>query len=286
MKKYTVGFIGYGNMSQAIVAGLTDELSVYLLKDAGFKLKITVSDPDNEKLAKAPKCVVTTSDNVALVHACDVIVLAIKPQMATEVMRNLDFTGKIVISIMASVSTITIEKLTGHTTDKIVRVMPNLNARAGSAYSTYCTAGLDNREAKLVENILYSFGDARKVDEKYMNTTTGIGGSGPAFAFMFLEAYYNAALNRGIPNDVALEMAVSTIRGSANLIEETYQKDGEYSKDKANIDELVKSVCSKGGTTIEGVNYLNENGFENIVVEAIERAIVRAEEMGKANEER
>ena len=286
MKKYTVGFIGYGNMSQAIVAGLTDKLSVYLLKDAGFKLKIAVSDPDSEKLAKAPKGVLIMSDNVALVNSSDVIILAIKPQMAAEAMRNLDFTGKIVISIMASVSTIAIRKLSGYTTDKIVRVMPNLNARVGSAYSTYCTTGLDNREVKLVEKILYSFGDARKIDEKFMNTTTGIGGSGPAFAFMFLEAYYNAALNRGIPNDVALEMAVSTIRGSADLIEETYLKDGEYSKDRADIDELVKSVCSKGGTTIEGVNYLNENGFENIVTEAIERAIIRAEEMGKANEER
>jgi len=286
MKKYAVGFIGYGNMAQAIVSGLTDKLSVYLLKDAGFKLRIAVSDPDADKLAKAPKRVAVTSDNVALVDSCDVIVLAIKPQMAAEVLRDLDFTGKIVISIMASVSTVALKKLTGRTTDKIVRVMPNLNARVGSAYSTYCTTGLNKCEARLVENMLFSFGDVREVDEKFMNVTTGIGGSGPAFAFMFIDALYNAALDYGVPCDVALEMAVSTIRGSANLIEATYRQDGEYIDEKANIDELVRSVCSKGGTTIEGVNYLNENHFENVVGEAIKRAIARAEEMGKANEER
>ena len=63
MKKYAVGFIGYGNMAQAIVSGLVDKLSVCILKDAGFKLKIAVSDPDAEKLARAPKGVAVTSDN-------------------------------------------------------------------------------------------------------------------------------------------------------------------------------------------------------------------------------
>ena len=146
-------------------------------------------------------------------------------------------------------------------------------------------SGLNNCEARLVENILASFGEAREVDEKIMNATTGIGGSGPAFAFMFVEAFYNAALNYGVSYDVALEMAILTIRGSVDLIENTYQSNGKYIPEKANIDELVQSVCSKGGTTIEGVNYLNEKNFEDIVIEAIKRAVARAEEMGKTNEE-
>ena len=286
MKKYTVGFIGYGNMAQAIVSGLTDKLSVYLLKDAGFKLKIAVSDPDAEKLSTAPKCVAVTNDNVAIVESCDVVVLSIKPQIAAEVLQGLDFSGKIVVSIMASVSTVALRKLTGHTTEKIVRVMPNLNARVGNAYSTYCTTGLNNGEARLIKSILCSFGEAREVDEKFMNVTTGIGGSGPAFAFMFIDAFYNAALRRGVPDDVALEMAVSTIRGSVNLIEATFCRDHEAVGEKADIDELVRSVCSKGGTTIEGVNYLNDNHFESVIEEAIYRAVARAEEMGKSNEER
>lgn len=286
MKKYAVGFIGYGNMAQAIVSGLVDKLSVCILKDAGFKLKIAVSDPDAEKLARAPKGVAVTSDNTLLVDSCDVIVLAVKPQMSEEALKGLDFTGKILISIMASISTATIAKLTGRATDKIVRVMPNLNARIGAAYSTYCTTGLTKGEARLVENMIFSFGDAREVDEKYMNATTGIGGSGPAFAFMFIKAYYEAALKRGVPRAIALEMALCTIRGSVALIEETYRTDCEHDCGNVDFDGLVKSVCSKGGTTIEGVNYLNEHNFEAVVTEAIDRAVARAEEMGKANEER
>lgn len=286
MKKYTVGFIGYGNMAQAIVAGLTDKLSVCLMKTAGFKLKIAVSDPDAEKLEKSPKCVAVTSDNVALVDSCEVIVLAIKPQIAVETLRNIDFSGKIVVSIMAGVSTTELRKLTGRTTDKIVRVMPNINAKVGSAYSTYCTTGLNNGEARLIENILFSFGDAREIDERFMNATTGIGGSGPAFVFMFVEALYKAALEYGIPCDVALEMAVYTIRGSANLIEATYDHGDESIREGADLSKLLEAVCSKGGTTIEGVKYLNENRFEDITIEAIKRTIARAEEMGKTNEER
>ena len=138
----------------------------------------------------------------------------------------------------------------------------------------------------MIENILFSFGDAREIDERFMNATTGIGGSGPAFVFMFVEALYKAALKYGIPCNVALEMAVYTIRGSANLIEAAYDRGDESIREGADLSKLVEAVCSKGGTTIEGVKYLNENRFEDITIEAIKRTIARAEEMSKTNEER
>ena len=190
MKKYAIGFIGYGNMAQAIVSALADDTSKVLIKNSGFKFDIAVSDTDVNKLADLPKKVFGTTDNAALVEACDVIVLAVKPQQAEQAIQGIDFGGKIVISIMASVTVEAIKTLTGNTADKIARVMPNLNARIGSAYSAYCTQGLDKDEKWLVQTILSVVGEARELSENQMNTATGLCGSGPAFVFKFIDALY------------------------------------------------------------------------------------------------
>ena len=276
MKKYTIGFIGYGNMAQAICTAFVSDITKSKLKRYGYKIKVAVSDPDEEKLNFAPYGVAVTTNNKALVSACDVIFCAIKPQVAKEVLSSLDFTGKIVVSIMASVSLDVLIDLTGNTANKIVRVMPNLNAKIGSAYSTFCYKGLSADEKIFVELLLSSFGEVQSLDESLMNVSTGICGSGPAFVFKFIKAYYENGIKNGLDKKVALNMALSTIIGSAYLVE----SQGE----DVDIDSLIKSVCSKGGTTIQGVNHLDEKEFENTVSCAIDKAIARAEEMSKQNE--
>lgn len=279
MKKCTIGFIGYGNMAKAIVSALASDSGRELMKTYGYKVKIAVSDSDESKLSDVSSDIAAVTDNEALVSACDAIVLAIKPQNALEALKGLDFGGKLVISIMASVTIAALKKLTGNTAQKLVRVMPNLNARVGSAYSAFCTDGLSADEKKFVFAILSSFGDARELNERHMNVATGLCGSGPAFVFKFIDSFVQNALKNGLNKEIATEMALSTIIGSAYTV-------GESLNDGISIDELVQSVCSKGGTTIEGVNYLNEKQFESVVSGAIDKAILRAEEMSKANEER
>ena len=281
MKKYDVGFIGYGNMAQAIVAGLVSMDGKYILKhSAGCKLRIAVSDLDEEKLMIAPKNVAATKDTAGMVDACDVIILAIKPQQAKEALAGLDFTGKIVVSIMASVTIDAIKSITGNATNKIVRVMPNLNARIGCAFSTFTSSGLSADEKRLVSGILLTIGDFREINEDQMNSATGLCGSGPAFVFKFINALIEDAVKNGIEKEIAVPMALGTVVGSANLVDATFAEKGlDYS-----IDELVKSVCSKGGTTIQGVNFLNENNFDAIISGAVDKAVARAEEMSKDNE--
>ena len=276
MKKYNVGFIGYGNMSRAIVAALKNPVSVKLLKNAGFKLNIAVSDNDANKLSDVPGGIKFTTDNQELISACDLIVLAVKPQNAAQAVDGLDFSGKIVMSIMASVTIKALSELINGKTDKIVRVMPNLNAIIASAYSAFCVKGLSGEEYSLVKAILSTFGEADELKEEQMNAATGLSGSGPAFVFKFINALAEGGAENGLDKAQALKMTLATVIGSAYLVES-----GEGGND---ISELVKSVCSKGGTTIEGVKHLDENNFEKTVAQAVTKAVKRAEEMSKSNE--
>ena len=272
MKKYSVGFIGYGNMAQAITYALSSDISNRMLKSFGYKIKIAVSDPDVEKLKTAPERFARTTDNQSLIEACDIIFLAVKPQVAKSVLEGLDFTNKIVFSIMASVPICVINNLTGNKAKAIVRVMPNLNARVGASYTTFCTNG-DEEIIRIAVALLSSFGQVKQIREEQMNISTGISGSGPAFVFKFINAFYKNAVKNGINKKTALEMALGTIIGSVNTV---YAR---IDNDDVVLDELVDSVCSKGGTTIQGVNYLDESNFEDVVSTAIDKAIARAEEM-------
>lgn len=272
MKKYSVGFVGYGNMAQAITYALSSDISNRMLKSFGYKIKIAVSDPDVEKLKTAPERFARTTDNKSLIEACDIIFLAVKPQVAKSVLEGLDFTNKIVFSIMASVPICVINNLTENKAKAIVRVMPNLNARVGASYTTFCTNG-DEEIIRIAVALLSSFGQVKQIREEQMNISTGISGSGPAFVFKFINAFYKNAVKNGINKKTALEMALGTIIGSVNTV---YAR---IDNDDVVLDELVDSVCSKGGTTIQGVNYLDESNFEDVVSTAIDKAIARAEEM-------
>lgn len=268
MKKYKLGFIGCGNMAKAIADSLVNEDNRYFMKK-GYKLKLSLFGYDLDRTkAESIDGLTAVYDAQALVNASDIIVLSVKPQNAAEALHALDFANKIVLSIMAGVSLQTLREYTN--CGKLIRVMPNLNARVQSAFNGYCTVGLNQEEERIIQTILDSFGESVRVKESDMNAVTGIAGSGPAFVFMFAKAFIDAGLQRGFDYETAKIMALATLSGSIYHIEDAKITD---------IDALVDSVCSKGGTTIQGVNYLREQGFADIVTTAIEKAILRAEEM-------
>ncbi|MCI8435493.1 MAG: pyrroline-5-carboxylate reductase [Clostridia bacterium] len=268
MKKYKLGFIGCGNMAQAILRSLSSPAVQAALKSNGLRFIPAASDMDEAKVA-AVSGVTYYADNAALTAESDFIFLAVKPQMAAAAVQGVDFGGKPVVSIMAGVNLAQLHTLTG--SDKLVRVMPNLNARIGNSYNAYCTQGLDEDEETVVTCVLGAFGETARVDETQMNAITGITGSGPAFVFQFMKAFCEAGVRQGFDAATAKRMALATIIGSAYHVEAT----------DFDLGDMVDAVCSKGGTTIQGVDYLKSVHFEENVVEAIERAIRRAEEMEK-----
>lgn len=270
MKKYNLGIIGCGNMSQAILKALSSDAVSYLLKRNGIRLCVRVSDRDTNKLdAIRGKNIETLSDNADLVSLSDYVLLAIKPQIAQDALKGLDFSNKVVMSIMAGVNLARLKDLTGGATEKLVRIMPNLNAKTGQSVNAYCCKGIDEDEEEIVINILGSFGKYYKVNENKMNSITGISGSGPAFVFMFINAFIEKAISCGFNPETAKDMVLQTIQGCVETVR----------FESGNLSKLVESVCSKGGTTIEGVNFLREVNFEASVREAISRAEKRSEEL-------
>lgn len=269
-KKVRLGFLGYGNMAQAIAESFANEFNAWKIKKFGYKLSVGLYDIDLKKAEESLFGAVKFISAAEMIENSDVIFIAVKPQSAAEALKGLDFSGKIVISMMASVEISTIKKLVGGSTQKIVRMMPNLNARELNSYTVYTAEGISVDEKKLVRVLLESFGTAREIDEKDMNISTGICGSSPAFVFKFIRALIDAGVEGGLSKELAKNMAIETVIGSAYLVEEL--------KDRT-ITELINSVCSKGGTTIEGVKTLEAASFEKTVIAAVMAAKNRAEEL-------
>lgn len=269
--KIRIAFIGCGNMARAVISSMTNPTSVAALKANGKVFCITAADRDEVKLMPIKDLCAVTLDNAKAVAESDYVFIAVKPQDAEAALRDLDLKDKTVISIMAGVSVDRLKQLTG--SKRIVRVMPNLNARVGESFNAFVVSGIeDGAPMQAVLEILGSFGAYCQIEESEMDAVTGITGSGPAFVFMAVKAFYDEAIAHGFNAAQAKSMAVQTVLGSVLTVE----------KSTEDLDALVSSVCSKGGTTIEGVEYLNENKFESILRGAIEKSIARSKEMSKA----
>lgn len=262
MKNKSLAVIGCGNMAQAIINGIISN---------GIDITITVSDPNANNLSvfKNTANVNVINDNSTAVSAADYVLVAVKPQICTEVLTKLDLKNKVIISIMAGVSLDKLKTLTK--SNKIVRVMPNLNARVGCSFNAYSISGeLSTDDLNFITTVLNSFGSTINIKESQMDSITGLSGSGPAYVFMTIKAFYDEAIYQGFCADDAKSIAIQTFLGSVLTVEKT------------NLDELnnlIDSVCSKGGTTIEGVTYLKDNDYENHVRNAIKKSINRSKEM-------
>lgn len=153
---------------------------------------------------------------------------------------------------------------------KLVRCMPNTPAMIGEGCSGVCRNDrvTDEEMAKCME-LLGSFGVAEEVPERLMDAVVGVSGSSPAFVFMFIEALADGAVKAGMPRSQAYRFAAQTVQGSARLLLETGKHPGE----------LKDMVCSPGGTTIEGVQTLEEMGLRSAVMNAVEACVEKSRNM-------
>ena len=146
----------------------------------------------------------------------------------------------------------------------IVRVMPNINARVGASTVAFCAnASVADEQKKLVETMLCTIGTVTELPESMFSVFTAIAGSSPAFTYIYIDALARAAVQAGMPKAQALQIAASSVFGSAKLVMES----GEHPY------ALADSVCSPSGTTIDGVLTLQENAFESTVHKAIKAVI-------------
>ncbi len=269
MKKQIV-FIGAGNMAEALVAGI--------LRDGiGTPESIRVTDVRAERRERFEKQfgVKSAGDNRAAVRDADIVVLAVKPQILSEVLEELKgaVSGEpLFISIAAGVSTVRIEQALGAWT-RVVRVMPNMPALVGRGAAALC-GGADATEEDLAvaETMLGAVGLAVRVEERWMDAVTALSGSGPAYVFYLMEAMRDAASRMGLDTDTAERLTTATVEGAARAVKDT-------GLDPA---ELRRRVTSPGGTTAAAMEILTDRKFAEAVIEAMEAARRKSEEMSGA----
>jgi pyrroline-5-carboxylate reductase len=265
-KKIT--FIGPGVMAEAMIAGL-------LRQKLADPKNITAAGPREERGGELHMKygIKTSTDNTAAVHESDIIVLSVKPQRLTEVMKSLKGIrpGSLVISIIAGASMKKIS--TGLKHKAVVRSMPNTPGQIGEGITVW-TASKDVSEEQqnMTRAILSAMGEEVFVeDESYLDMATALSGSGPAYVFLFTEALIDAGVHMGFPRRIAEQLVLQTIKGSASY----YQGASRHPAT------LRNQVTSPGGTSAEALYYLEKAGFRTAISRAVWAAYQRSLELGK-----
>lgn len=236
--------------------------------------RITASDPsaDARRSIASDSAIRATESNREVVSCSDVLVLAVKPQSMEQVLQELlpwPSAGPLVISVAAGVRIETITATLGSSA-RVVRVMPNTPALLGEGAAGYCLgAGVSEADERVVRRCLESVGKAIRVPESLMDAVTGLGGSGPAFVYVIIEALSDGGVRMGLPREVATLMAAQTVAGAARMVLETGKHPGS----------LKDEVTSPGGTTIAGLHALERGGLRAAIMDAVEAATKRSEEL-------
>lgn len=268
MKDLKIGFVGAGNMAQAIMGGL--------LKTGTVAKQISIFEP-NETLAvklASRLGVNVAADNADIFQHCDVIVLAVKPQvmkMVLEGSRGAHLKkDAFLVSIAAGVPIARMQKWLGASLP-LVRVMPNTPALVGAGISgLFASEQVTNDQKQVAESILRAVGSVIWVDsEVLIDAVTAVSGSGPAYFFYYIEALEKAALDHGLNADQARLLSLETAFGAAKLAMES----------DVSAATLRERVTSPGGTTEAALEVLNTDKVAESLGKAVTAAAGRAEEL-------
>jgi pyrroline-5-carboxylate reductase len=268
MKTKRLGFLGAGNMSGGLVKGL--------IQAGVTPERVSVSDVSEDRRQELHEWygVAATADNGALVRGCDVVVLAVKPQILGNVLGEIAGdvrADQLVVSIAAGIPIAAIEgRLPAKT--RVVRAMPNAPAMV-QAGATAIAGGSHAREddMRIARELFDAVGKVVVLDEHQLDAVTGLSGSGPAYVMLVIEALADGGVKMGLPRAAAHLLAVQTVLGSAALVLQS----GEHPA------RLKDKVTSPGGTTIAGLHALERGGLRGVLMDAVEAATKRAAELGR-----
>ncbi len=264
-----IAFVGAGQMATALARGL-------VRADFCAASRIRVHDPSQEALSRfadAVGAIQSLEGNRQAIELADIVLLAVKPQQlpgVAEEIRGSLTAGQLVVSIAAGVTLAKLCQWLG--TERVVRVMPNTPCLVGKGVSAYSLgAGATPADAEAVQRMMGSVGLALRVDEPLLDCVTGLSGSGPAYIYLLIEALADGGVRVGLPRQTALALAAHTVRGAAEMV----LAEGEHPA------VLKDRVTSPGGTTIVGLQVLEQRGTRAAVMAAVVAATERAREMGR-----
>jgi len=212
--------------------------------------------------------------NAEVAEACETLLVCVKPQDVAPVLQELRpaLAGKLVVSIAAGVSLAALENAAGAGV-RVVRVMPNTPALVHKGASAYAVGGAaTSKDGEIVERLFGAVGVTSQVKEPLLDAVTGLSGSGPAYAFLMIEALADGGVLMGLPRELSLKLAAQTLAGAAEMVLSTGEHPGK----------LKDAVASPGGTTIAGLEVLEVCGVRAGLIRAVRSAAERSREMGKA----
>ena len=269
VKGKRLGFLGCGNMGEALVKGLVEAHVVPAEA-------ITASDARTDRLAELERQygIRVAKDNVSLVRDADVIVLAVKPQIMASVLEEVASTlsrKHLVISVAAGVSTATI-RAEANKDLRLIRVMPNTPALVLEGATAIAKAkDLEPGDLETAEEIFGAVGKVVVLGEELMDAVTGLSGSGPAYVAVVIESLADGGVKMGLDRATAMTLATQTVLGAAKLLLATGLHPGA----------LKDMVSSPGGTSITGIAALEEGGIRTTFIKAVERATLRSRDLGR-----
>ncbi len=268
----TLGFIGAGNMAEAIARGLL-RTAVYQKSD----IRATDPNPERQRLFSDSLGIDCGEDCRKAASHADIVILAVKPFVIAEALAQISpmlKPGALIISIAAGISTQFIEKIliSTNATPRVIRVMPNTPMLVGKGISALARGAFATEQDMIAAERIFSAGGSTvRITENLMDAVTAVSGSGPAYIFFLTEALAQAGIAAGLTEAQAAQLARQTVIGSAYLLEQSSDAPAE----------LRRKVTTPNGTTQAAIETLQAGGFTALMTQAIAAAAKRAKELGK-----
>ncbi|XP_076629798.1 pyrroline 5-carboyxlate reductase [Colletes latitarsis] len=265
-----IGFIGGGNMASAIGAGL---------------IRKGILNPDNVWVSARTSKTLSFWNNLGA-HAtlkngevfdnCNIIFLTVKPQVLNDALDDLKLTMSsksaepIFVSVLVGITLDTLADKLKHIVEhpKIIRCLPNTPLLIGEGITVYCSMNSTFEETNMIKALLSYIGVAEAVPESLMNAIGGLSGSGPAYAYLIIEALADGAVMMGVPRLMATKFAAQVLVGAGKMVLETGKNPGQ----------LKDEVCSPGGTTITGVHAMECGQVRASMMNAVQAAVKKSNE--------
>ena len=265
----SIGFLGAGKMATALARGFVRARLV-------TPKQVMASDPSRAARAVFAKAVGarTTTSNAEVTKFAAVLVLAVKPNQVGGVLADIrdQFSGRhCLISIAAGVPLAKLEAGLGASA-RVIRVMPNTPALVGASATAFALGkSARPKDGALAQRLFSAVGLAFQVKEPLLDAVTGLSGSGPAYAYLFIEGLSDGGVAAGLPREVATRLAAQTLMGSGKMVLETGLHPGV----------LKDMVTSPGGTTIEGVHELEKGRMRGTLISAVRAATEKSRKLGQ-----
>lgn len=260
-------FVGAGQITEALIGGI---MASRLCRPE----QVRVTDPDVARLSHLKKLYGIEADrgNREGVLWSDIVILAVKPQVADGVLKEIGdaVTERLMISVVGGCLISRILAVSGQPLH-VVRAMPNTPATVREGMTAFAIGpDVQEQELRIARQIFESVGKVVLVEERLMDAVTGLSGSGPAYVFLAIEALTDGGVKMGLPRETAGLLAAQTVLGAARMVLETGQHPAR----------LKDQVASPAGTTITGLHRLEQGGLRATFIDAVEAATKRSQELG------